>query len=135
MSPVPVTYDKRVSWSAGLGHHRNRPYGIIEIFSPHGSVRFQALFDTGADYLIFDDQVRASLGLDLSNCLSIPVEMADGRMHTAPLVDVEIEIEGYPRVPVQAVIAPVVEPLIGLSAIHAATKFGVDDLGWLCAQG
>jgi predicted aspartyl protease len=63
------------------------------------------LLDTGADYLMLNHHVAATLGINLQNASAIPVTVASGQSVPLHQASIEITILGK-RVPVTALFGP-----------------------------
>jgi predicted aspartyl protease len=131
-SPLTVTYQDRIAWGSRRNDTSNRPFCSIRVHGGPGpdGPDLLGLLDTGADYLMLDNDVARILEIDLEKCREVPVTLASGEEALMRKKRVKVTILGK-RVPVTAVFGVRGTTIIGRTAILRAIDFGIDMKGWL----
>jgi clan AA aspartic protease len=89
----------------------------ITLRGPLGQETLEALVDTGALFTVVPQEVLDRLGARPFD--SLPVRLADGRVQTWPLAQVEAEVDGRRR-PILVLAGPPGSlPLLGVHALEA----------------
>jgi predicted aspartyl protease len=127
-----VTYTQQRLFSG------NRPYSNVTLLAAHpyyaySNVNFQALVDTGADYLQLPASAAATAGIDL-NSRGVP-QNVHGATGTAVLIfvtGIDVEIEGK-VITVDAFFDPtnLSSALLGRQALLTAVEAGFNAKEWL----
>jgi len=110
----------------------NRPYAEVEVFGPAGSTGiFDALVDTGADYLTLPSSVAGQVGITVTGS-SITMKTASGTMTGTLVSGVSVKVEGQ-SVTVEVLFDPsnTTPPLLGRSCLLAAVEAGFNTTEWL----
>ena len=129
--PISVPpYTDRYAWGSAKTHYSNRPYTWLRVHGSKGIQDLWALVDTGADYLMLDASVAATVGITLP-AATTSIRVAGGGTISLPKVSkVQITVEGK-TVKVDALFGGSGTPLLGRTAILPAIDFGIDGKGWL----
>jgi predicted aspartyl protease len=132
LSPLTVTYRHRIAWRSRENDTSNRPFCRIRVHGGPGpgGEDLWGLLDTGADYLMLENDVARTLGINLEKCSLVRVTLASGQEVHLPLKRVDMTIRGK-RVPVDALFGVTGTTLVGRTAILGAMDFGIDMRGWL----
>lgn len=131
LSLLTVTYRRRIAWRSHENDSSNRPFCRIRVHGPGpGGEDLWGLLDTGADYLMLENDVARTLGINLKNCPIDKVLLASGQEVELPRKKVNVTIRGK-RIPVDAIFGITGTTLIGRTAILGAMDFGIDMRGWL----
>ncbi len=110
----------------------NRPKLDIELVGPKSQRPvYQALVDTGADYLMLPDTYAQQVGLSLSSAQPYGYWTANSWATSKILRNLDVIVEGL-RITIDVVFDPLCPsgPILGRSALLAAIEVGFNDKEW-----